>query len=286
MRQFISPAAPDKNGVIFVTGKDCRHLRQVLRIKPGDMLSVRLPDGSLKNATVCRIHEENRVIELQICADTQSMPEGGRTSSEDGGFRGVDAGRVQSAFTDVEFWLFQFIAKPVKMEQIVRQAAECGVTYIVPVIGAYSQSDCVKAMLSDKRGRMARIIKEARQQSGSPVETAVLPPHSAADAVKRWQDAAAGNAESRAAAILWERSEHTRPLHSILRSKTLRTVAIAVGCEGGIAPGELELFRAGGFAPVHFDVNILRCETAALYGIAAAQSVILENKQWELKESQ
>ena len=38
---------------------------------------------------------------------------------------------------------------------------------------------------------------------------------------------------------------------------------------------EIEILQENGFFPVHFNVNILRCETAALYGIAAVQSMIL-----------
>ncbi|WP_315329486.1 16S rRNA (uracil(1498)-N(3))-methyltransferase, partial [Treponema socranskii] len=34
--------------------------------------------------------------------------------------------------------------------------------------------------------------------------------------------------------------------------------------------------RNAGFTPVHFAGNILRCETAALYGIAALQTALAE----------
>ena len=54
------------------------------------------------------------------------------------------------------------------------------------------------------------------------------------------------------------------------------TVAIFCGNEGGISPDELELLtKKALLRPVHFSVNILRCETAALYGIAAIQTAIL-----------
>lgn len=117
MRQFIASQAPDKKGLIKVSGKDYRYLRQVLRLRSGDMLSVRLPDGELQNTTVCEINEESRIITLQICADTNN---GSIT-------RGVQAEDIQSesAGACVEYWLFQYIAKPVKMEQIIRQAVEC-----------------------------------------------------------------------------------------------------------------------------------------------------------------
>ena len=48
----------------------------------------------------------------------------------------------------------------------------------------------------------------------------------------------------------------------------------AVGSEGGISPSECELFLSRGFKAVHFNTNILRCETASLYAAAAIQSAL------------
>jgi 16S rRNA (uracil1498-N3)-methyltransferase len=50
-----------------------------------------------------------------------------------------------------------------------------------------------------------------------------------------------------------------------LRDRTLKAVCIVCGNEGGISPDELELLTKKALLyPVHFSVNILRCETAAL----------------------
>ena len=55
----------------------------------------------------------------------------------------------------------------------------------------------------------------------------------------------------------------------------IKRAAIAVGSEGGISPDEVKYLEEKGlFVPIHFAVNILRCETAALYGIAAVQTEI------------
>ena len=57
MRQFIVEKGKEKNGLIQLDGKDYRYLRQVLRVRAGDMISVRLSSGDLKNATVAAIDE-------------------------------------------------------------------------------------------------------------------------------------------------------------------------------------------------------------------------------------
>ena len=115
MRQFIVQNVPDKDGLVKIIGKDYRYLRQVLRVKNGDMLSVRFSDGSLKNTTVCTVDENTKTITMQLCETSgQSVT------------RGVQAQEVEGHFAQVDYWLFQYIAKPVKMELIIRQAVECG----------------------------------------------------------------------------------------------------------------------------------------------------------------
>ena len=59
---------------------------------------------------------------------------------------------------------------------------------------------------------------------------------------------------------------------------------MVVGAEGGISPEEINELQDNGFIPIHFDTNILRCETAALYGVAAVQTVLGEKDLWLFKE--
>ena len=113
MRQFILEKQKIKNGLVTIDGKDYRYLRQVLRAKVGDMISVRLPDGTLQNSTVAKVDENAKSIVLQFCAET------GQTIT-----RGVQANQIENNVPAVEYWLFQFLPKPQKFELIVRQATE------------------------------------------------------------------------------------------------------------------------------------------------------------------
>ena len=272
MRQFIVSSVPDKNGIISVSGKDFRYLRQVLRVKIGDMINVRLSDGTLSNTTVCNILENQKQIQLQICQ---------KGSADESVTRGVQAEQIVSSNSSIEYWLFQFIPKASKMEQIIRQATECGIKNIVPVIGEYSQKNNVLAMESSKKDRFLRIVREARQQSGSPVETTILDAVSLKEAISLWNEETLDDGE-KAAVVLWECCEQTKTVHEVLSKSDIKKVAIVIGSEGGISPSEIQELSLNGFIPIHFDTNILRCETAALYGIAAVQCALLENKKWEL----
>lgn len=269
MRQFILEKQTVKNGIITLSGKDFRYLRQVLRVKIGDMVNVRFPDGSLKNSTVTQIDEKAKTVMLQICADTGLADEKSIT-------RGVQASDFDTKLPEIEYWLFQFIPKPVKLEQIVRQATECGVAVIVPVIGEYSEKSSVAALEGSKKERLAKIIKEARQQSGSPVDTKILAPVDLETAVGMWKEHCENHQENTVAFVLSERDDCSGNLRGVIENtKEIKKVAIAVGSEGGISPEEVAVLQEKGlFTPIHFAVNILRCETAALYGIAAVQSAI------------
>ena len=262
MRQFIAENFPDARGILCLSGKAYRYFRQVLRVKNGDMVAVRMPDGTLQNMTVCQIDEVSRGLELQVCDGKGSIT------------RGTQASEVlKPAF---ELWLFQFVAKPPKMDVIIRQAVECGVSKIIPVAGDYTQKE--NASFSNARkDRIERIIREARQQSGSPVNTVCHDVLDLNQAMDLWNE---NPTEECLAVALYERTDGTRELNSLASSgKKIKKVAIAVGCEGGISPNEIDVLKKNAFLPVHFETNILRCETAALYGIAVMQSLVLRKNE-------
>ena len=283
MRQFIVENKQIHKGLIQLEGKDYRYLRQVLRVRAGDMISVRLPDGSLNNATVAKIDESSRRITLQLCAGTGETITRGVQAAELSGVTGAD-GSDASGMGGVEYWLFQFLPRPQKFELIVRQATECGVAVIVPVVGEYTEKSSAQALAGAKRERLDRIIKEARQQSGSPVDTKVLEPMSLEKAVELWGTSTPLSDNGEAVAfVLSERDDCSGNLRTSVQKagglEKIKRAAIAVGSEGGISPDEVRLLEEKGlFVPVHFAVNILRCETAALYGIAAVQCEVNQSK--------
>ena len=84
MRQFIVEKENVKNGLIELIGKDFRYLRQVLRVKKGDMLNVRLDDGSLQGTTVSFIDDSAKKITLQICESKENTITSFRLSSTPG----------------------------------------------------------------------------------------------------------------------------------------------------------------------------------------------------------
>ncbi|WP_318662468.1 16S rRNA (uracil(1498)-N(3))-methyltransferase [Treponema sp.] len=286
MRQFVIDTEPDSKGLVNLTGKDYRYIRQVLRLNVGDMIKAAVKDRTV-DATLCRIDESKKIITLQLC-DTQKK---------------ITNNACVTNNARPEFYLLQFIPKPQKMELIIRQAVEEGVSAIIPVIGEYTQKGSEKSLTkktsSDterhdrmtRSDRIERIIKEARQQSGSPVETKVFEPVNLKDALEIIKDKVDQTNEENKKSVcisLYERNEGSVSVfEAVGRQKKEGSIGFAVcavGSEGGISPDEIQLLKNAGFSTVHLDVNILRCETASLYGMAVLQTAVLEGNVWQLNE--
>lgn len=274
MRQYISDVMPDAKGFLEIDGRGFKHICNVLRAKIGDVVAVRFPDGALHEMAVSKIDVKKKIVVMR------------KNKNPDAGAAVTENAENANAASALEMWLFMFVAKPQKMELVVRQATECGVKKIVPVIGEYSQAGNVSACESRcDTERFSRIIKEAREQSGSATATQIELPVSVNDAARMWKDAVSANGigDSRAI-VLYEKTDSTVPIYEAASNGDVNLAAVAVGCEGGISAGEIEILSAAGFMPVHFSTNILRCETAALYGIAALQTVIIEGS-YDIRKS-
>ena len=212
MRQFIAQKTFDKNGLLKLFDKDYKYLCQVLRVRQGDMLDVRLPNGQLQKSTIAFIDSSARSVTLQIC----SVADSAQNQNEKSVTRGVAASEIQNDGR-VEYTLFQFIPKPQKFEQIVKQATECGVKNIYPIISEYTEKSSVLALEGSKKIRIEKIIKEARQQSGSPIDTKVFEPITLQKACELWEQK-----EKALGIVLSERNEKSQSLGKILNQKEIK----------------------------------------------------------------
>lgn len=296
MRQFVSSSMPDSNGRIILSTKEHRYLSRVLRLKDGSTLDVRLPGGSLIKMklhtgktesvlkTLCSATAENGYKAKSFSAQKARRQLLQRTEPN------TDKYETRIPKQSLQpFWLFQFLPKVQKTDLIVRQAAECGISRIIPIQGIYSPP------YTPRIERWQRIIREARQQSGSPIETEINTVLSVEEAASLWEKTAAEKPSL--AFILCEREEGQKSLFTHIReAEKMRDTAnlsdpynrfftaLAAGCEGGISPVERNRLEQGGFVPIHFKTNILRAETAALYGLAAIQNALTEYTAWKQNE--
>lgn len=297
MRQFLldNELAPLQK--LSVTGRNFKYLSQVLRLCEGDTFEGRLPSGKLctllvadrtKNQMVLqRADENNSGPKENLSVICGSTIEGGMSASlvsQDEAACFLPDGTCCGYGTAI--WLFQFMPKASKLDDIVRQCTEIGVEKIFLVAGNRSAVEA-KNNSSLKVERWNRIIKEARQQSASPVETRLYAPADIKDSLANLKDCIkkrqALTGKKAAFLVMTEAPLLKKGLHEFVNLNP-SPVVMAVGAEGGISQDEFEMLKEFGFEPLHFSTNVLRSETAAVYGVSALQSIVTEFALWQCKE--
>jgi 16S rRNA (uracil1498-N3)-methyltransferase len=242
--------------MVSLTGKDYHYLVRVRRLAPGEVFPVLLPGGT------------------EACV---------RILSVDGGvLRGVCEAE-ESGRTDSDplppIVLFQALPKGSKMDLIVRQAAEGGLAEVAPFASEYSLPRAGAAG-EEKIRRWERIIKEARQQSGSRIGTVLHRPLSMDGLFDYWEELKRQHTPEQSLGLFFHQSPLAEAgLHDYLDSNP-EIVVFAVGPEGGFSSAEIALFQAAGFKALTIGDTVLRTETAALYGAAAIRTILLERNLW------
>ena len=239
MHTFYVPASQISNNIATITGSEHHHLRNVLRIKPGE--TVRIIDG------------EGNVYTAQI-PETYDA----RISS---------ATRILShefhAIVSPKLTLFQGLPKSDKMELILQKTTELGVARIVPLHSEYT----LQKPSQNRYARWHRVLISATKQS----ERAWLPE------LCRAQEFNAALAQldrfSRCLLLSPHRDQesHVQHIQTVLREEPRPdSVALFVGPEGGFSDQEVTSAIESGCTLATLGRNILRTETAAIVAVAVA----------------
>jgi 16S rRNA (uracil1498-N3)-methyltransferase len=268
MKQFILPSPPDSRGIVRLTGKDFHYLVRVRRLKEGAVFNALLPSAA------GILSSEVRVLVQSVsdnCLTGECRPKEliNRTPSDETSLPPII--------------LFQALPKGAKLDLIVRQAAEGGITEIRPFSSDYSIPQAVGA---GRVERWRRIIKEARQQSGSSTATEIASPCTVEALLDYWKTIKTRVLRPLGIMLHQESVGPAGPLaqggfHGYL-SINPDLVVLAIGPEGGFSPEEVSRFLTAGFNALVMGNTVLRTETAALYAAAAVRIILLEKTTWIL----
>lgn len=140
MHRFYVDNDKISNGKITITGQDVNHIKNVLRMKPGDGLII--CNGQGKDC-YCII---NRVSDTEVETVVKSVKD---TDTE----------------LPVRITLFQGIPKSDKMELIIQKAVELGVYEIVPVMTARCVVKYTDSKKEDKKSYGGRLYLKMPQNS-------------------------------------------------------------------------------------------------------------------------
>lgn len=232
MPHFIVSDPVAENGPVTITGADVHHIRNVLRLKAGDEITVSSGSGGRFMCEITRI-EKDRVTATVIrklsisVSDTPSLT------------------------------LAQSSPKGRKMDDIIRMACEIGVTKIIPVIAQRSLPDDVS---SAKLERWRAIALSAGRQCGSPTVAEIAAPVTA----RKLPDAA----HETLRIVFWE--NETKSLKSVLDDAPRPDSILAlIGPEGGFTREEVDFLVSNGFKTASLGVTTLRAQTAGIVALSA-----------------
>ncbi len=233
MHQFFVGSDQIGENEIRITGGDVRHIRDALRLHPGDQISV--SDGS-SLIYRCEIAEVSKDSVLAKILWQQEMDT-----------------ELPCAVS-----LFQGLPKSDKMEWIIQKAVELGAWEIVPMETKRSVVKLYGGRAETKIRRWSAVSESAAKQSGRTIVPQIRPVMTFAQAVRY----ASGFDRK---FIPYERANgigETRSAFAQIRAG--ESVAVFIGPEGGFDESEIALAREAGILPVTLGRRILRTETAGM----------------------
>lgn len=234
MYQFFVEPGQIQGRRIIITGSDVNHIRNVLRMKPGEEIAVSNgTDGREYRCGIESFTEDEVICSLRfVKEDGVELPS-----------------RIH---------LFQGLPKADKMELIVQKAVELGAYEVIPVAARRCVVRLDEKKAASRISRWQGIAEAAAKQSRRGIIPQVHP-------VMNMREAVAYAHAMEVKLIPYELAEnmgHTKEILEAVKPGT--DIAVFIGPEGGFEQEEIELATAAGIEPVTLGRRILRTETAGL----------------------
>lgn len=234
MYQFFVDSSQIQDKRIIITGSDVNHIKNVLRLQPGEEIAVK--NGVDDREYRCGIEEFTQ--DSVICTLRFIREEGVELPSK--------------------IYLFQGLPKADKMELIIQKSVELGVFEVIPLAVKRCVVKLDEKKAAAKVKRWQGIAEAAAKQCRRGIIPTVSEPMSMREAV-----AYARQMDVRL--IPYELAgdmAHTKEIIEAICPG--QSVAVFIGPEGGFEQSEVEEALAAEIMPVTLGKRILRTETAGL----------------------
>jgi 16S rRNA (uracil1498-N3)-methyltransferase len=239
MRYFFIEPSKISGSTSIITGSDARHIKTVLRLKPGDKIGLYDGRGVEYRAEIITFSPESVNVSI-----TDSFP--------------------STAESPIRIVIAQAFLKEKKMDGLVRQLTELGITKWIPFFAERSVPRPDKKQISARSQRWEKIAKEALKQCkrGRIIEIGET---------VSFEDMLNAAASSDLKIVFWE--NEIKSVNSRLPKphRQINTIFAVLGPEGGLTSREIQSARNRGFVTAALGPRILRAQTATL-----AASVLLQ----------
>ena len=230
---FVNPDSISDNR-IMITGPDVNHIKNVLRMKPGEEIAVSNgQDAKEYRCGILTIDDDAIVCELRFIKESDlELP--------------------------ARIHLFQALPKSDKMELIVQKAVELGAYEIIPV----NTKRCIMKLDEKKeKNKLARwqgISEAAAKQSKRKIIPQVREVMTFERAIQYAKD-------MEICIIPYELARGMDNTVQVMnRLAKDQDIAVFIGPEGGFDEAEIALATEAGIIPISLGKRILRTETAGL----------------------
>jgi len=233
LRRFFVDKIIPTGGFLSITGKEARHIRNVLRMKKGEMLILMDKEGQSFEATIGEVHYKE--VKVTITKTMPPLPP-----------------------SPVKISLAQALIKSHPMEYLIQKVTELGIHSIHPF---YSERTVIKLKpdnLAHKIDRWNEIIKSACKQCGRATLPDLNTPLLFEEMIKDAPD------RKTLKILLWEDEDKVDLKRLLTSMSSAPHVFVIVGPEGGFTLNEINLAKDAGFHIVSLGNRILRAETAAV----------------------
>lgn len=231
MQRFFTDSSRIKDGIVTIKGDDAHHIKNVLRMKEGEMINLSTGDEWEYYCRIAAFEEDG------IKAKIEDIQKSGRELL-------------------CEITLFQCLPKKDKMELVIQKSVELGVHRIVPVLSARCivKPDPKKEELKTKR--LNAIALSAAKQSLRMIEPEV-------ERTMSFEQAVAAAAACDISFIPYEKAEDMQATRKLFEGiKPGMSIGIIIGPEGGFEESEIDMAEKAGIRAVSLGKRILRTETA------------------------
>jgi 16S rRNA (uracil1498-N3)-methyltransferase len=208
------------------------HIRNVLRLKTGEEVSLFDSEGNEYTAAISAIGKNQAILSLKSC-------------------RTAGPKRLKIAIACV-------VPKLARMDEIIDKLTQLGVDCIIPLETERSivRLDKNDRSYEERFERWRKIARSAAEQS----HRNILPEISRVLSLTEALGQSPGYEFKLVATLEGER----KTLNEILAGSRPASIFVLIGPEGDFTPSEIELAIKGGFTPVSLGESVLRVDTAAI----------------------
>lgn len=238
MRRFYLPPDEAKGDTLVLAGREAHHAAQVLRVQPGEEVTVLDGAGTRLRCEVTRVTSKEIALAVRH--------------------------REQIPRPQFELTLFQAIVKGKTMETIVEKATELGVSRVVPLLTERVVSHLDSERTESKQAKWQLTAIEAIKQCGSPWLPKIDAPTKLTDVFKTLPQFDL--------ALVASLRGGNHPRQWI--EKGLRTGCVWIGPEGDFTDAELDAIEATGAKPISLGPLVLRADTAAIASLAIVRAEV------------